>query len=212
VRPAADLAGCADAHARLLVTIERVDEDVVRRPSRLPEWTVAHVLAHLARNADSHVRRFEAAARGEVIEQYPGGAEGRAAEIEAGARRDARAIVDDLRASIGAFARVTEAMPDDAWSGVTVDVGGRERPAHVLPSRRWQEVEVHHVDLGLGYELDDWPDAFVAARLPRMLELLPARLPAGTAVPSLDGLSEREQLAWCYCRIDVPGLPKLPPF
>jgi maleylpyruvate isomerase len=212
VRPAADLAGCADAHARLLVTVELVDDDVVRRPSRLPDWTVAHVLAHLARNADSHVRRFEAAARGAVIEQYPGGAEGRAAEIEAGAQRDARAIVDDLRASIDTFARVTDAMPDDAWNGVTVDVGGRERPAHVLPSRRWQEVEVHHVDLGLGYDFDDWPDVFVASRLPRMLESLPVRLPAGAAAPSLDALSEREQLAWLYGRLDDAGLPQLAPF
>ena len=43
----------------------------------LPEWSVGHVMTHLARNAEAMVRRVEAATRGEVIDQYAGGVEGR---------------------------------------------------------------------------------------------------------------------------------------
>ncbi len=45
----------------------------MRGPSLLPEWSDGHVLTHLARNADSVVRRMEGAARGELVDQYPGG-------------------------------------------------------------------------------------------------------------------------------------------
>ena len=29
-----------------------------------------------------------------------------------------------------------------------------------MPFRRWIEVELHHVDLGIGYELEDLPEEF----------------------------------------------------
>ncbi len=73
--PYGDLAQVAGAQARLLALIQPLSDADVRRPSRLPGWTVGHVLSHLARNADSHRRRADAAGAGEVIEQYEGGDE-----------------------------------------------------------------------------------------------------------------------------------------
>jgi maleylpyruvate isomerase len=102
-------------------------------------------------------------------------------------------------------------MADDVWSRPTRDVSGRERPAFALVSRRWREVEVHHVDLGLDYRPDDWPDAFVADCLPRMVEGLPHRLPSGTRAPSFDGLDERTVLAWLFDRVELPGMPRIDP-
>ena len=67
------------SHARLALTLAGVTDTDARRPSLLPGWSVGHVLTHLARNADSHVRMLEAAAVGEVADQYPGGNERRAA-------------------------------------------------------------------------------------------------------------------------------------
>ncbi|MTA15332.1 MAG: maleylpyruvate isomerase, partial [Actinobacteria bacterium] len=75
-----DLDGAVDAHRRLLQRVASIDDETVRRPSLLPGWTVGHVLAHLARNADSHVRMLVAGERGEVADQYAGGAAGREAE------------------------------------------------------------------------------------------------------------------------------------
>ena len=93
---AATIAGCTTAHRRLSETLASVDADVARRPSRLPDWTVGHVLTHLARNADSHVRMLQGALAGEAVEQYPGGYEQRSRDIDAGAGRDAA----DLRADV----------------------------------------------------------------------------------------------------------------
>jgi maleylpyruvate isomerase len=211
VKPVDAIAGCRAAHRALLRTVDGVDEATLRRPSALPGWTVAHVVAHLARNADSHVRRFEGCVRDEVVDQYPGGYEARAAEIEVGAQQPARALVADLRASCAAFEASCDAMPDDAWARLTRDVGGRERPASALVARRWQEVEVHHVDLALGYGFGEWPDPFVADCLPRMLAGLPDRLPAGAPRPTFDGVDDRTVLAWLFDRVDLPRMPELVP-
>src|SRR5918995_3450961 len=85
-----DVAGAAAAHQGLLAMLDEclgagaLDGAA---PSRLPHWSIGHVLTHLARNADSMVRVFDAAERGEVIDRYEGGVARRNAEIEAGATR-----------------------------------------------------------------------------------------------------------------------------
>jgi maleylpyruvate isomerase len=211
VKPDAAIAGCRVAQRALLATVDGLDDATLRQPSALPGWTVAHVLAHVARNADSHVRRFEGCVRDEVVDQYPGGYEGRTAEIDASAQQPAAQLRDDVRAACAAFEAMCETMPDDAWPRPTRDVGGRERPAYALVPRRWQEVEVHHVDLGLDYRAADWPDAFVADCLPRMLAGVAGRLPTGASVPTFDGIDERIVLAWLFDRADIPGMPELTP-
>ena len=55
--------GCASAHQALLETISDLNDDDCRAPSLLEGWTRGHVLTHLARNADSHVRLLEGARR-----------------------------------------------------------------------------------------------------------------------------------------------------
>src|SRR5262249_21775900 len=143
-KPAADLAACAEAHARLLPDIETLTDADMRRASLLPGWSVGHLCTHLARNADSHCRRFAAAERREMVDQYAGGPAGRAAEIDAGASRDAATIVADVRDTIAAFVAAAAAVPDGAWGAESRDATGVIRPASQLPERRWQEVEVHH--------------------------------------------------------------------
>ena len=204
--PVEDIARVADAQARFDAAIAHLDDAAVRRPSALPDWTVGHLLTHVARNADSHVRRTEAAARGEVVPQYPGGYAARTAEIEAGARRSASELVDDERTSGERVLAAWRTAPDAAWDGVTTDVGGRDRPLWQLVGRRWQELEVHVVDLGLGITHEDWPDDFVAVWQPRL------RQHFGDQVPASTGLNERDELAWMYGRLAVPELPVLPPW
>ena len=79
-RPDADIAGATAAHGRLLAAIERLTDADVAQASLLPGWTVGHVLTHLARNADSHVRMLEAAgdgARRRAVRRGPRGPAGR---------------------------------------------------------------------------------------------------------------------------------------
>ncbi len=208
----ADLGRVAEATDRFLsLTADLSDVDMARE-SLLAGWTVGHVLTHVARNAASHVRRAEAVVRGEVIDQYPGGIEGRRTEIEKGARRGAAVVLDDLEWSSSALAAAWERVPEDAWGGISRDVAGRERPLWSLPANRWQELEVHLVDLGIGVTFRDWPDAFVAVWLPRLEVHLSDRIPSGHDTPDPSTLSDRERLAWLYGRLAPPGFPELTPW
>lgn len=87
------------AHARLAAAVGQLDDATVRSPSRLPGWTVGHVVTHLARNADGHVRRLEGALEGRDLARYSGGDGERNLDIEVGSGRPAVEIRDDLVAS-----------------------------------------------------------------------------------------------------------------
>jgi maleylpyruvate isomerase len=171
-----------------------VDESVARRSSPLPGWTVGHVLTHLARNAEAMCSRIEGAMRGDVVEQYAGGAAGRAAEIEAGAARDAHQIVDDAVHWATRLDRLFATLPDDCWARPVTTVGGGEHPVAMLPYRRWREVEVHLVDLGLEFTSRDWSPQLVERMLPSLVTGLPARA------------DSRELAAWLLGRGSPPQL------
>ena len=183
-----------------------------RRPSRLPDWTVGHVLTHVARNADSHRRRADAAIEGRVVDQYPGGFAGRAAEIDAGADRAAAMLVEDVHESADALESAWDGVPASAWEQTSRDVGGTARALRELPARRWQELEVHVVDLGLGVGYEDWDEAFVTWALERVRPTMPARLPAGACAPAPGQVERRAELAWLYGRLQRPDLPVLGPW
>src|SRR6202050_1838941 len=83
------------ATQRLLDVARVITEADLRAPSLLPGWTRAHVLAHLARNADA-IRNLLAGARsGQPRDAYPS-AEARDAGIEEGSRQGAAALMTDL--------------------------------------------------------------------------------------------------------------------
>lgn len=195
--------GCRASHRRLSATLDGLDDATVRRPSRLPDWTVGHVLTHLARNADSHVRILDAATRGEMVEQYAGGYAQRAADIEAGAARPADELVADVQATALALEDRWRSMPPEAWSGAGL-AAGRPWPARLLPFHRWREVEVHHVDLGLGYEVADWPPLYVDWELPLAVATIPDRVREPGARASL--------VAWLFGRSGQPEGVSLDPW
>jgi maleylpyruvate isomerase len=196
-----DDAGAADAHQRLLAHLERLEEAGADpgAPSALPGWTVGHVLTHLARNADSHVRMLDGLA------QYEGGVEGRAADIEAGARRPFGALVADVRRTIWTLEMRWAAQPD--WTGIAHRTFG-DGPLADLPFLRWREVEVHRVDLDAGYGFADLPAEYVRLELRRMEMLWAARRPMGmTALPGEAlAAAPHERLAWLLGRASIAGL------
>ena len=134
--------GAAEAHQRLLAALHPVDgigltDEMVTRPSRLPAWTVGHVLAHIAQNADGFTRMFDAAEIGEVGEQYPGGLAQRNADIESCADRGAAEHVAAVRDSIyrleGAWNRARTAWTGSGRLGTGIVV-----PITDVPLRRWR--------------------------------------------------------------------------
>ena len=167
--------GVRAAHGRLHATVAELSDATVRQPSRLPGWSVGHVLTHLARNADSVVRRIEAAAADRLVDQYAPGT--REAEIEAGAHRGAAELAADVLSADAAVERLFSTLPDEVWDRPVRRSGpdGGTVPARRLLYSRWREVEVHHVDLGLAYTPADWPAELVELMLPDLVAGLPGR-------------------------------------
>lgn len=210
--PVEDLERVSEAEARLFASVRALDDRAMRSRCLLPGWTVGHLLTHLARNADSHARRTEAAIQGAVVDQYPGGLAERAAEIEAGSGRHAAAVLEDVALSSARMIEGWATTPDRAWAGITRDASGLERPLVELPGRRWLEAEVHLVDLGSGPTHRDWSDAFVAVHLPQMRAGRAERKPGGATPPSAGALDPRDELAWLFGRLARPELPVLGPW
>lgn len=194
VRPEADIEGCRVAHDLLRSVSADLGGAEVRRASKLPGWSVGHVLTHVARNAEAMCRRIDAAVRSEVIDQYEGGRAGRAAEIEAGANRDAAALCNDASSWSLTLDDLFQSLPDEVWARPVRTVTGDEHRVALLPFMRWWEVEVHLADLGLTIRSSDWTDSLVNKALPRLLAGLPGRA------------DERELMAWLLGRGPAPEL------
>ncbi len=196
--------GCADAHRRLLALIDGLDDPGARAPSRLPDWSVGHVLTHLARNADSHVHALDGARRGVPVHRYPGGPAQRAGDIAAGAGRPAAELVADVRASIQRLEAAWASVAETDWAGAFLDHDGTEAAVVWLPFLRWREVECHSVDLDRGAEPEAWPDAYVAE------ELRQAEAELGPFPPAAQALAPWERAAWVMGRRAPARLEPVP--
>jgi maleylpyruvate isomerase len=167
------------ATTRYLQALTVLDEQSVRRPSVLPGWTRAHVVAHLSRNADAFAQVLEQAAAGGPASMYASG-EDRDRDIdETVARLDLAGLVEDAH---GSSTRLAEALRGcDASPNATYTRTPGDEQAHALHTigfRRRAEVEIHHADLGLGYLPSDWPPDF-SLRVVKQRQDEMAELPQG---------------------------------
>ncbi|WP_082558494.1 maleylpyruvate isomerase family mycothiol-dependent enzyme [Kitasatospora sp. MBT66] len=231
------LAEVEESTRLLLRTVAGIGAEAAAGPSALPGWTRGHVLAHLARNADSLVNLLDGARTGTDIPQYPS-QEARDRDIEEGAPRPVDEQLADLRASHARFVAAAALLPDGAWATEVKHRSGAVFPAAEIPWRRLAEVEYHHVDLDAGYTPAHWPEEFAATEFRQLAEKLAG--PAGAGLPAVELLAEdpaeravigagtpaltvegpvRALLAWLSGRSDgaalrrIPGtdLPVLPP-
>jgi maleylpyruvate isomerase len=187
------VAGCVEAQDALDADVVGLRDEQARAPSLLPGWSRGHVLTHIARNADSVVRRLEGAARGEVLVQYPGGLGQRRADIEAGAGRPAAELVDDVTRSSATVARVMAGLPSAAWAAPSRTSRGVVESSRDAVLSRWREVVVHHGDLGLAPVT--LPPALVEAWLPREVPLLAGRTDPAALLTWIIGRGDAPELA-----------------
>lgn len=135
-------------------TISVSDEDW-RAASALPGWTRGHVATHIARQADALVRLTEWAQTGQRQEMYADD-EQRNSEIEAGAGRSGLEIQIDLDTAAGKLGDSFESLDQaNAWDAAVELRGGSQVAARILPLARLNEVVLHHVDLQIGFGIDD---------------------------------------------------------
>lgn len=231
------LAHLQRATARLLATAGTVSDAQAREPSLLPGWTRGHVLTHIARNADAIGNLLRSARTGTPIPMYPS-QQVRDADIEAGSGRPASGLLADVRASAGTLEAEAASLPDEAWP-VIVRTRQSDVPARAALLMRLAEVEIHHVDLGVGYRPSDWPATFAPAQLSRVAAAFagragvpdclllpdgtdpvrigpPAQAPGGPAAGSPGGPLTVSgpawaMLAWLLSRGDGSGLSVDPP-
>lgn len=205
----------------VLHTIADVDDDALREPSLLPGWSRGHVLAHLARNADGLVN-LAAWARTDVETPMYASREQRDADIEAGAVQSADALRADLAASAERLDSALAELSDEQWdAAIRYGAGNVAGVARDVPRLRRTELEIHHVDLDLGYTLAHLPADLVSTLIEqRVAELsAPARgidlvlvdydadrsWTIGVGGPSVSG-SAGSLLGWLLGRTDGVGL------
>ncbi|MFD5398939.1 maleylpyruvate isomerase family mycothiol-dependent enzyme [Streptomyces sp. NPDC127097] len=159
-----DVAAVREATDRLLVSVSKLDDAAIGEPSLLPGWTRGHVLAHLARNADA-LGNLLTWARTDVRTPMYASAEARERDIEQGADRPLAAQLEDLRETAARFDAAMEALPESRRAFEVEMRNGVVERADRLPLRRLAELELHHVDLGVGHTLDQLSPAFVDREL-----------------------------------------------
>ncbi|MDX6762834.1 maleylpyruvate isomerase family mycothiol-dependent enzyme [Streptomyces sp. F8] len=178
-----DLRSVREATDRLLTAVAKLDNAALSEESHLPGWTRGHILAHLARNADALLNVFEGRP------MYESG-EARDADIARDAGRPLEEHLADLRDSAARFLAATE--HDQDWSRTVELRGGVTDLASNVPFRRWVEVDLHHVDLNIGYELGDLPEEFTDREIAFLADRWSGRpeVPA-TALAATDGRTWR---------------------
>lgn len=166
----------AGASSRVVRTVDGFHGDDWSDPSLLPQWTRAHVVAHLALNAEGMAR----ALHGVVADDADDGPhpmydsdEKRDSDITALATAHPGELRDRLLAGMTMLNQAIAAIPDDQWeTRIERTPGGREIRAAAFPGMRLRELEIHHVDLGAGYTTSDWSEAFAIHLLNAMTKRL----------------------------------------
>jgi maleylpyruvate isomerase len=216
------------AHRRLSTSLVGLSDSQVRQPSLLPDWTVGHVLAHIALNAEAFVRVASDVSAGRQGVMYPQGTEGRNADIQAFAKGTAEELRAHIERACSAFESAWLDVPGEALDlGFGVAAGMVTAKARDVTLSRLREVEVHHADAGLptfGYL--DWSDGYVDLDLPLQMAGLSERLGhsisfmdetgvthlCGAAAHDTDPIAttRRGLLAWLLNRAAPPELPVIP--
>src|SRR5262245_22960950 len=118
------LALAREATERLDLIFAGLDEHTMHRPSRLPGWSRAHVVTHLARNADALVNLMTWARTGVEHPMYASRAD-RDADIDEGARRLAQVIREDLIAACARLEVAADRLTGSDWQATIAHRTGR---------------------------------------------------------------------------------------
>ena len=192
MKPVAEIEACHTSHRRLLAALAPLTDDDFRSPSLLPRFSRGHVVTHLANKANSHVWLFGGAAQGEVRRLHPDRYDADLAADE-GAGRRAVELRSDLGTSFALLEAAWDALDDALWSQQGIMTAGPRTMAEIV-THHLRNVEVHHVDLDIGYQVSDWPPTFVEGELARRLGALPNRA------------EHADLLAWLLGRAPAPEL------
>jgi maleylpyruvate isomerase len=168
-----------DSANRVLRTVDGFHGDDWRAPSLLPGWTRAHVVAHLALNAEGLARGLRGVVADDPADEpgtmYDSDAK-RDSDIADLAVADPAEIRERLLAGTTMLGEAIGSLPEEAWEQrIERTPGGREIRADAFPGMRLRELEIHHVDLDAGYTTADWSLEFAEHLLDAMTRRVGSR-------------------------------------
>ncbi|MEW1685853.1 maleylpyruvate isomerase family mycothiol-dependent enzyme [Streptomyces sp. NPDC093594] len=146
--------------ALLLETADRLTDAELHTPSLLPGWTRAHVIGHVARNAEALVRLATWARTGIRTPMYADRGQ-RAAEIESSATLPPHVLREELKSTAADLEDALGALETGTWQAEVKSALGRTIPAAEIPWMRIREVWLHAVDLASGTAFTDLPHALI---------------------------------------------------
>ncbi|NYE93812.1 maleylpyruvate isomerase [Psychromicrobium silvestre] len=162
-----------DSACQVRQWLEAHSDDEIREASALPAWTRAQVYAHLRGISAAMARQLEYAARGELIELYDGGMDGRNADIARLAALEQPELLTAVQEAFGSLAAAIDALSDaDLGARVSYREGNVSDALEAL----WRELVIHHTDLLIGFTSAAWSPAFCR----HLFEFLEARVPEKT--------------------------------
>ena len=163
-----------EATQRLVRTVDGLDDAELSAPSGLPDWSRAHVIAHLALNAEGLAGVLRSRIEGSPTTMYPSD-EARERDIAALARADRTALRDRFMAGTTVLTDAVDHFPDEWWpESFERTPGGRVIRYAAIPGMRLREVEIHHVDLAAGFTPTGWSDSFAAHLINAMVKRHPS--------------------------------------
>ena len=144
--------------------LNAVDDTALAAPTALAGWTRAHVVAHVAANAEALVNLATWARTGVETPMYAS-PEQRNDDIETGAQLPAARLREWFGSSAASLDTALEALTSEEWTSPVRTAQGRTVPATEVPWMRTREVMIHAVDLDAGVGFDDLPAEFLAEAL-----------------------------------------------
>lgn len=176
----------ARATAHVADGVARLTDAELLEPSGLPGWSRAHVVAHLARNADALRNLAHWARTGQERPMYASRAE-RTAGIFRSAEASAAALKRDFHCAAELLRSDLATVADWQW-GRAIHWRHAKEPGHAakIPWLRVGELEIHHVDLRIGYHSRDWPAEFVDRMLAEVAEEFSLRSAASRTLVSAE--------------------------
>lgn len=163
-----------DGTALFEATVAAVRDADLAAPSLLPGWSRAHVIAHVARNADALVNLLTWARTGTETPMYAS-AEARDAAIQTGAQQPASQLRADLHSAHVRLAEALAGLPVDRWPALVRTASGRTVPATQVAWMRTREVWVHVIDLDADATFADVPLSMLTALLDDAVAAFAAR-------------------------------------
>ena len=212
--------------AHLLAVVDKLGDEEFLGPSALPGWSRAHVIGHLARNAEALTRLADWARTGIKTPMYAD-REQRAAEIEQSATLPGGTLRRQLGDTAAALDKALSQLTATQWQAPVRSALGRAIPAAEVPWMRIREVWLHAVDLGTDARMDDLPADVIDLLLDDVTTALSAKddcpalrlaptdreraWPLGGPEPSETVSATAGDLAgWLTGRITRPDRPALP--